>query len=71
MSQHLLRLTVIAACAVALGAVLVLVRQRRKLADETVQSIEEQVRALDPVTRAVVVARLAADAKAAVTEQRD
>ena len=69
MSERLLRLTLVAACAVALAVALAQLRKRHILTDETVQSIEDQLLALDPATRAAVVARLAVDAKTAVSER--
>jgi hypothetical protein len=37
-------------------------RRKRDLADLTVDQIEEQIIALDPITRAAVIARLSTDA---------
>jgi len=37
-------------------------RRKHELADLTVDQIEEQIAALDPITRAAVIARLSTDA---------
>ena len=56
-----LRAALLAAAAVALAAAAMQLRGKRHTAELTVESIEAQLDALDPVTRAAVIARLGAD----------
>jgi hypothetical protein len=63
MSTHkIVRVAVLAAAAAALIAAAVELREKRLLTEQTVDEIEDQLTALDPATRAAVVARLASDA---------
>jgi hypothetical protein len=63
MSPHkIVRVAVLAAAAAALIAAAVELREKRLLTEQTVDEIEDQLTALDPATRAAVVARLASDA---------
>jgi hypothetical protein len=56
----------LAAAAVALAAAAVALQVKRQLADQTADDIENQLAALDPVTRAAVVSRLTTDAASEV-----
>jgi hypothetical protein len=56
-----LRAALLAAAAVALAAVALQLRGKRRTAELTVESIRAQLDALDPATRAAVIARLGAD----------
>jgi hypothetical protein len=49
------------ATAVALAVAAAQLRDKRQTAELTVENIEEQINALDPVTRAAVIARLSSD----------
>jgi hypothetical protein len=63
MTTHkIFRAALFAAAAAALIAAAVQLREKRLLAEQTVDEIEDQLAALDPATRAAVVARLATDA---------
>lgn len=63
MSTHkIVRVAVLVAAAAALIAAAVELREKRLLTEQTVDEIEDQLTALDPATRAAVVARLASDA---------
>jgi len=63
MTTHkILRAALFAAAAAALIAAAVELREKRLLAEQTVDEIEDQLAGLDPATRAAVVARLATDA---------
>lgn len=61
-AQTILRAALLAAAAAALVAAAAQLREKRKLADQTVAGIEGQIAALDPATRAAVVGRLTSDA---------
>jgi hypothetical protein len=61
-TQKIVRVAVLAAAAAALIAAAVELREKRLLTEQTVDEIEDQLTALDPATRAAVVARLASDA---------
>lgn len=56
-----LRAALLAAAAVALAAAALQLRGKRRTAERTVESIQAQLDALDPATRAAVIARLGAD----------
>jgi hypothetical protein len=60
------RVAVVVAAGVAVVAAVLVLKQRRDLALATVADIEAQLAALDPLTRADVVARLTKDAAARV-----
>ena len=63
MSTHkIVRVAVLVAAAAALIAAAIELREKRLLTEQTVDEIEDQLTALDPATRAAVVARLASDA---------
>jgi hypothetical protein len=61
-TQKVVRVAVLAAAAAALIAAAIELREKRLLTEQTVDEIEDQLTALDPATRAAVVARLASDA---------
>jgi hypothetical protein len=61
-TQKIVRVAVLAAAAAALIAAAIELREKRLLTEQTVDEIEDQLTALDPATRAAVVARLASDA---------
>jgi hypothetical protein len=65
-----LRAALLAAAAVALAAAAIQLRGKRHTAELTVESIEAQLDALDPATRAAVIARLGADEAKKVHDQR-
>jgi hypothetical protein len=56
-----LRAALLAAAAVALVGAAIQLRGKRATAELTVDSIQAQLDALDPVSRAAVIARLSAD----------
>ena len=60
-SARIIRVVLLAGAAVALAAAAYLLREKHQEAEAAVQSIEDQLDALDPATRAAVVARLTAD----------
>jgi hypothetical protein len=60
-STRIIRAALLAVAAVLLAAAAVQLRDKRQVGDLTVQNIHEQLDALDPVTRAAVVARLSSD----------
>jgi hypothetical protein len=61
-SKVALRVGLLVAAAVALTVAASQVREKRTLALSTVDDIEGQLAALDPATRAAVLARLSVDA---------
>jgi hypothetical protein len=61
-AHRTLRAALLAAAAAALVGAAAQLRERRILADQTVADIEDRIAALDPATRAAVVARLTSDA---------
>jgi hypothetical protein len=60
-STRIIRAALLAVAAVLLAAAAVQLRDKRQVAELTVENIHEQLDALDPVTRAAVVARLSSD----------
>jgi hypothetical protein len=60
-SPRLIRAVLLVAAAIALAAAAVQIREKRQIADLTVETIQAQLDALDPVTRAAVIARLSSD----------
>jgi hypothetical protein len=60
-SKRIFRAVLLVAAAAALAAVAVQLRSKRNTAELTVENIHEQLDALDPVTRAAVIARLSSD----------
>jgi len=65
-----LRVGLLVAAAVALALAASQFREKRSLAIATVDDIEAQLAALDPVTKAAVVARLSTDAVKTVHDKR-
>ncbi len=57
-----LKLVLLAGMAAGIAFAVIKLRHTQKLATQTVGDIEAQIDALDPVTRAAVVAKLTADA---------
>ena len=68
MSPRIIRAGLLVVAAVLLAAAAVQLRDKREAAELTVQNIHDQLDALDPVTRAAVVARLSSDEVAKVRE---
>ena len=64
-SRALLRGALVVAGAAALVVAAAKVRAKRNLAVTTAEDIKRQLAALDPATRAAVIARLTKDARAA------
>ena len=60
-STRIIRATLLVAAAAALAFAAVQLRDKRQTADLTVENIHEQLDALDPVTRAAVIAKLSSD----------
>src|SRR6516162_10747276 len=60
-STRVIRAALLAAAAVALAAAAFLLREKHQEAEAAVQSIQDQLEALDPATRAAVIARLTSD----------
>jgi hypothetical protein len=57
----MIRAVLLVAAAAVLAAAAALLRDKRQTAELTVDDIHEQLDALDPVTRAAVIARLTSD----------
>ena len=57
-STRTFRAVLLAAAAVTLGAAAFLLREKHQEAEAAVQNIQDQLDALDPATRAAVIARL-------------
>ena len=70
LSPRIIRAALLVAAAVALAAAAVQLRDKRQLAELTAENIHEQLDALDPVTRAAVIARLSSDEVKKVRGQR-
>ena len=60
-STRIIRAALLAAAAAALAAAAYLLRERHQQAEAAVQTIQDQLDALDPATRAAVIARLTSD----------
>ena len=60
-STRIIRAALLAAAGVALAAAAFLLREKHQEAEAAVQSIHDQLDALDPATRAAVIARLTSD----------
>ena len=69
-STRIIRAALLAAAAVALAAAAYLLREKHQEADSAVQNIQDQLDALDPATRAAVVARLTSDEVKKVHDSR-
>ena len=70
LSPRLIRAALLVAAAVALAAAAVQLREKRQMAELTVENIHAQLDALDPVTRAAVIARLSSDEVKKARDQR-
>jgi len=68
-TRVLVRVGLLVAAGLALVVVASQIRDKRAVARATVSDIEAQLGALDPATRAAVVARLATDAGRAVYDK--
>jgi hypothetical protein len=60
-SPRIIRAALLVATAVVLVVAAFQLRDKRQMAEETVEDIHAQLDALDPVTRAAVIARLSSD----------
>lgn len=60
-STRIIRAVLLVAAAAALAAAAAQLRSKHQMAELTVDDIHEQLDALDPATRAAVVARLTSD----------
>jgi hypothetical protein len=60
-STRIIRAVLLVAAAAALAAAAAQLRGKRQMAELTVEDIHEQLDALDPATRAAVVAELTSD----------
>jgi hypothetical protein len=60
-SRQIIRAALLAAAAAVLAVAALQLRTKHQTADLTVQNIHDQLDALDPVTRAAVVAQLSSD----------
>ena len=69
-SPRIIRVALLVAAAALLAAAAVQLRDKRQLAEQTVENIHDQLDALDPATRAAVIARLTSDEVKKVRDQR-
>jgi len=60
-SKRIIQAVLLAAAATALAAAAYLLREKHQEAEVAVQTIQDQLDALDPATRAAVIARLTSD----------
>jgi hypothetical protein len=70
LSPRLIRAALLVAAAAVLAAAAAQLREKHQTAELTVENIHEQLDALDPVTRAAVIARLSSDEVKKVRSQR-
>jgi hypothetical protein len=70
MSPRIIRAALLAAAAALLAVAAAQLREKHQVADLTVENIHEQLDALDPVTRAAVIARLSSDEVKKVRDHR-
>ncbi len=70
LSPRIIRAALLVAAAVALAVAAAQLRDERETAELTAESIHEQLDALDPVTRAAVIARLGSDEVKKVRDRR-
>jgi len=70
LSPRIVRAALLVATAVVLAIAAAQLRDKRDTAEMTVESIQAQLDALDPVTRAAVIARLSSDEVKKVRGQR-
>jgi hypothetical protein len=71
MAMRIIRAALLVAAATILAAAAAQLREKHEEAELAVQGIHDQLDALDPVTRAAVVARLTADEVNAVRDHRE
>ena len=69
-SPRIIRAALLVAAAIALAVAAAQIRDKRELAELTVENIHEQLDALDPATRAAVIARLSSDEVKKVRDRR-
>ncbi len=69
LSPRVIRAALLVAAAVVLAVAAAQLRDKRKTAELTVENIHAQLDALDPVTRAAVIARLSSDEVKKVRDQ--
>ena len=69
-SSRVIRAALLVAAAAALAVAAAQLRDKREMAELTVENIHAQLDALDPVTRAAVIARLSSDEVKKVRDQR-
>jgi hypothetical protein len=70
LSPRIIRTALLVAAAIALAVAAAQLRDKRETAELTVENIQAQLDALDPVTRAAVIARLTSDEAKKVRNQR-
>jgi hypothetical protein len=70
MSHRIIRAALLVAAAVALAAAAAQLRDKRQTAELAAEGIQAQLDAMDPVTRAAVIARLTSDEVKKVRDQR-
>jgi hypothetical protein len=68
-SSRVIRAALLVAAAAALALAAAQLRDKREMAERTVENIHAQLDALDPVTRAAVIARLSSDEVKKVRDQ--
>ena len=69
-STRTIRAALLVAAAIILAAAAAQLRDKHETADLTVENIHQQLDALDPVTRAAVIARLSSDEAKKVRDDR-
>lgn len=69
-STRIIRAALLVAAAAVLAAAAAQLRDKHRTAELTVDNIHEQLNALDPVTRAAVIARLSSDEVKKVRDRR-
>jgi hypothetical protein len=69
-STRVLRAVLLAAAAAALAAAAFVLREKHQEAEQAVQDIHDQLDALDPATRAAVIARLTSEEVKKVRDHR-
>ena len=70
LSPRVIRAALLVVAAALLAAAATQLRDKREMADLTVENIHEQLDALDPVTRAAVITRLSSDEVKKVRDER-
>jgi hypothetical protein len=69
-TRRAIRAVLLVAAAAALAAAALQLREKRQTAELTVENIHAQLDALDPATRAAVIARLSSDEVKKVRDHR-